>query len=101
MDKFKLLLRDLRRKDVLFAEATKIYLDACVEVKKIPHAGLVTHFSEVRDAENGGRSSALPGAGEDANSYSEEDGDQQPVLAFCGSHGESKEENQEVGPPTG
>ena len=82
VQKLRRLVRALAKREQVFEHVEKIYLDACIELKSVPAAGLLAYIT-VREGEDvGGISSALLGAPpKAASSYSwgREQDESQPV----------------------
>lgn len=48
--KFSKLIHKLHKKGLLFSKGSKIYMDACIEIQKMPRDGMLTFYSSVRGA---------------------------------------------------
>ena len=85
LEKFADLVEAFARENDLLEDVEEIYLDSCIEVKKLPRAGLIGHLSLQEGYSPGGVSTTLPGTSEkNAVSYTlepeseEEDGSYEP-----------------------
>jgi hypothetical protein len=85
LEKFAALTRELAAENDLLMDVEEIYLDSCVEVKRLPRAGFIGHVSLQEGDSPGGISTTLPGTAEKyAVSYTlepeseEEDGSYEP-----------------------
>lgn len=85
LEKFADLVEGLSQESELLKEVEEIYLDSCIEVKKLPRAGFIGHVSLQEGHSPGGISTTLPGTPEkNAVSYTlepeseDEDGSYEP-----------------------
>lgn len=85
LEKFAALVEAFAQENDLLEDIDEIYLDSCIEVKKLPRAGLIGHLSLQEGYSPGGVSTTLPGTSEkNAVSYTlepeseEEDGSYEP-----------------------
>jgi hypothetical protein len=91
-DKFKTLIDQLRQDEDLFDGVEEVFLDACIEVTKVPDCGMLAHFSLREGEDNGGISTALRGVPDDCaaayqlgngnESNDEDDHDIEPFMTF-------------------
>ena len=85
LEKFAELVEAFAQENDLLQDVEEIYLDSCIEVKKLPRAGFIGHVSLQEGYSPGGISTTLPGTAEkNAVSYTlepeseEEDGSYEP-----------------------
>ena len=64
LEKFADLVEAFARENDLLEDVEEIYLDSCIEVKKLPRAGLIGHLSLQEGYSPGGVSTTLPGTSE-------------------------------------
>ena len=85
LEKFAALVEGFTQESDLLQDVEEIYLESCIEVKKLPRAGFIGHVSLQEGYSPGGISTTLPGTSEkNAVSYTlepeseEEDGSYEP-----------------------
>lgn len=85
LEKFAGLVEAFAQDNDLLQDVEEIYLDSCIEVKKLPRAGFIGHVSLQEGYSPGGISTTLPGTPEkNAVSYTlepeseEQDGSYEP-----------------------
>ena len=86
--KLERLIRKLHVEAELFQDVTRVYLQACVEIKSVPQQGFLAFYHLVEGEDLGGISTTIRGAGE------------REAVAFCAgpSDEEDLEDEHEVEP---
>jgi hypothetical protein len=67
LEKFRLLLIEIRKdkKRGVLSDVKEVYLDTCIEVSRIPEAGLMTYFDSMHGEQPGGINIGPIGAPDD------------------------------------
>ena len=80
LERFRELLAGLKKEPDGFDSITKVYLDSCIEVKKVPTRGALTHFQEQHGEPTASIATSLPGVSEE----------------FCESYGWAADDEEDV-----